>query len=84
MKCSYQNTEPFANGAFRNVYRGQYTEGLQAGDPCVVKKFIKGCVYEDQYFAEDIKAVDRAKEIITAFNAAAFINKTIYYLCFTK
>ena len=53
MKCSYQNTEPFANGAFRNVYRGQYTEGLQAGDPCVVKKFIKGCVYEDQYFAED-------------------------------
>ena len=69
---------PFAEGAFRNVYRGKYTEGLQAGDPCVMKMFKKGSVYEDRFFAEDVKAVGRAKEITTAFNAAAFVNKTIY------
>ena len=69
---------PFAKGAFRNVYNGTYTDGPQTGEPCVAKRFRNGCVFESVFFEQDIKAVDRCKEIVTAFNKAAMVNKTIF------
>ena len=69
---------PFAEGTFRNVYKGTYTEGPQLGEACVGKRFKTGGVFEDRFFAEDVVAVSRAKQIIRAFNQAGMINKTIY------
>ena len=77
-RCKYISETPFAYGAFRSVCEGEYTEGRQSGEPCVLKKFIKGGVFEDRYFSEDIKAVGRSKDIIHAFNTAGFVNKTMY------
>ena len=70
---------PFASGAFRNVYSGTYTgDGPQKGEPCVGKRFRSGCVFESVFFEQDIKAVGRCKSIVTAFNKAAIVNKTIF------
>jgi len=64
-------------GAFRWVHKGLYTinpaipfddGGPQNGQLCVLKEFKSGSVYEDSFFQNDIKAVDKAGAIITAFN----------------
>eukprot|EP00961_Rhodomonas_salina_P135874 1827896-Rhodomonas_salina.1 len=68
---------PFAQGAFRWVAEGTYTEGNRAGEPCVCKWFKTGSVFEEEFFASDIHAVQKAEQIITKFNNAGFIDKTI-------
>ena len=70
--------EPFAEGSFRFVKRGTYVGGPQHGEPCAVKYFKTGSVYEERFFNEDIKAVNRSKEIITAFNQARIVDKPIH------
>lgn len=42
--------------------------------PCVCKWFKTGAVYEDAFFANDLKAVDKAQEIIDAFNDLQIAN----------
>jgi hypothetical protein len=44
----------------------------------VAKWFKTGAVYDKAFYEKDIKAVDKAAEIVSAFNKAAFINQTIY------
>ena len=68
---------PFAQGAFRLVAKGEYTEGRRKGQPCVVKWFKKGCVYEEAYFSEDIKAVEKAIHIVEQWNKQKVIDKHI-------
>ena len=67
----------FAQGNFRYVYKGTYTEGRRNGTPCVCKVFKTGSVFEDTYFLTDINAVDKALHIIEQWNAQGFINKHI-------
>ncbi|KAK0744507.1 hypothetical protein B0T21DRAFT_407605 [Apiosordaria backusii] len=67
---------PFASGAFRWVAKGGYTSGARSGQACVLKWFKTGAVFEDDYFALDIKAVDRALEIVNRFNELNIVNKT--------
>jgi len=68
-------------GAFRWVHKGQYAPdprvpdhdgGPQNGELCVSKEFKTGSVYEEHFFDKDIRAVDKANEIIMAFNKVAF------------
>lgn len=61
-RTTYHN--PFASGAFRWVAKGVYTSGARSDHACVLKWFKTGAVFEDDYFALDIKAVDRALEIV--------------------
>lgn len=68
----------FAEGAFRYVYRGKFTTGPRAGEACVAKEFKTGCVYEETFFQDDIKAVQKAGEIIKDFNECSGISKPIY------
>ncbi|KAL2178438.1 kinase-like domain-containing protein [Thermothelomyces heterothallicus CBS 202.75] len=68
---------PFASGAFRWVAKGVYTSGARSGQACVLKWFKTGAVFEDDYFALDIKAVDRALEIVNRFNELNIVNKTV-------
>ncbi|KAH6628427.1 kinase-like domain-containing protein [Chaetomium tenue] len=68
---------PFASGAFRWVARGVYTSGARSGQACVLKWFKTGVVFEDEYFALDIKAVDKALEIVNRFNELNMVNKTV-------
>ncbi|RMZ39554.1 hypothetical protein AFCA_002328 [Aspergillus flavus] len=79
-KCSVPNSalkNPFAQGAFRWVAKGSYTSGSRRGQACVVKWFKTGAVFSDDYFTLDIKAVDKALEIVSMFNQLNIINKVV-------
>ena len=52
---------PFAQGVFRLVAMGHYTEGPRNGQKCVAKWFKTGAVYEEDFFAMDIRAVEKAQ-----------------------
>lgn len=68
---------PFAEGAFRYVAKGTYTSGDRRGQECVVKWFKTGGVFEADYFTLDIKAVDKALEIVNKFNELNIVNMPI-------
>ncbi|TWU77261.1 hypothetical protein ED733_003122 [Metarhizium rileyi] len=68
---------PFAQGAFRWVAKGIYCAGPRRGQPCVAKWFKTGAVFSTDYFTLDIKAVDKALEIVNKFNQLGVINKLI-------
>jgi hypothetical protein len=76
--CEYLE-EKWDQGKFRWVHKGMYAPdpmipghdgGPQNGELCVLKEFKTGSVYERSFFKNDIKAVDKAGEIIDAFNVA--------------
>ena len=67
----YDLQHPFASGAFRWVAKGKYTRGANKGKPCVFKWFQDvntQNIYQERFFAEDIKAVDKSVEIVDMFN----------------
>ncbi|KAB8211833.1 kinase-like domain-containing protein [Aspergillus parasiticus] len=68
---------PFAQGAFCWVAKGSYTSGSRRGQACVVKWFKTGAVFSDDYFTLDIKAVDKALEIVNRFNQLNIVNKVV-------
>ncbi|KAI0593648.1 kinase-like protein [Biscogniauxia sp. FL1348] len=68
---------PFSEGAFRWVARGTYVTGSRAGQACVVKWFKTGAVFEADYFTLDIKAVDKALEIVNRFNELNIVDKAV-------
>ncbi|KAL2127521.1 hypothetical protein VTI74DRAFT_10586 [Chaetomium olivicolor] len=68
---------PFASGAFRWVAKGGYTSGERQGEACVGKWFKTGAVFEEDYFTLDIKAVDKALEIVNRFNQLNVVNKAV-------
>ncbi|KAI4859329.1 kinase-like protein [Hypoxylon rubiginosum] len=68
---------PFAEGAFRWVAKGTYTSGSRSGQTCVAKFFKTGAVFEADYFTLDIKAVNKALEIVNRFNELNIVNKSV-------
>jgi hypothetical protein len=51
---------PFAQGAFRWVAKGKYTEGERAGQECVCKWFKTGGVTESSFYDADLNASKEA------------------------
>lgn len=74
---NYELRNPFAEGAFRWVAKGRYVSGPRKGQQCVSKWFKTGAVFSSDYFTLDIKAVDKALELVNRFNQLNFINKVI-------
>ncbi|KAL2679257.1 hypothetical protein Neosp_010024 [[Neocosmospora] mangrovei] len=72
-----ERENPFAQGAFRWVAKGVYASGTRKSQACVVKWFKWGVVFEADYFTLDIKAVDKALEIVNRFNELNLIDKDI-------
>ncbi|CAM9489395.1 unnamed protein product, partial [Heterosigma akashiwo] len=71
--CKY----PFAQGAHRYCAKGRYTSGTRKGQLCVTKWFKTGGVFEEHFFEHDIKASDKAVDLVREWNNRGFINKTI-------
>ncbi|KAG7667698.1 hypothetical protein Ndes2526B_g01909 [Nannochloris sp. 'desiccata'] len=68
----------FASGANMHVYKGVYTRGERSGEECVSKVFKTGSVFENAFFAAELKVVDEARSIIETFNAQRILsNSTI-------
>ncbi len=68
---------PFAEGNLRYVARGIYTSGKRRNQECVIKWFKTGHVESNTFFKYDIRAVDKALEIISEFNNAEVLDQHI-------
>ena len=77
-EASVSRGEIYACGAFKNVYRGEYTSGVRAGEECVSKEFKSGSVYAASYFDSEMKIFEKTLEIINKFNRSGLINKNIW------
>ena len=64
----YDMEKPFAEGSFRWVANGKYTEGERKGEECVAKWFKSGVVFKEQFFEKDLNAIDKALEILELWN----------------
>jgi len=73
----YDLDHPFAEGGFRWVAKGRYVAGHRTGQPCVCKWFKTGAVFETTFFDLDIKAMNKALEIIQQWNRNNYINKLV-------
>ncbi|THC87548.1 hypothetical protein EYZ11_013006 [Aspergillus tanneri] len=73
----YSKAPGVSRCAFRWVAKGSYTSGPRKGEACVVKWFKTGAVFSNDYFTLDIKAVDKALEIVNRFNQLNIINKVV-------
>ncbi|KAI1169547.1 kinase-like domain-containing protein [Nemania sp. FL0916] len=67
----------FASGAFKDVYQGWYIGGGRDGRRCVAKEFKTGSVFEESYFAEEMRVIERTQRIIDDCHKARFIDKRI-------
>ena len=74
---SYNLKNPFAEGGFRWVAKGNYTSGQRNGEDCVCKWFKTGHTFEDSFFALDIQATDKALDIIKEWNSRRYITGTV-------
>lgn len=68
---------PFAQGGFRWVAKGVYTEGHRAGEACVCKWFKTGHVVEASFFDLDIRAMNKAHDLVREWNGRRFLDKII-------
>ena len=57
--------------------KGHYVSGPRQGQRCGAKWFKNGAVFSDDFFTLDIKAVDKALEIVEQFNQLNVIDKVI-------
>ncbi|KAI2610566.1 kinase-like protein [Hypoxylon sp. NC1633] len=71
------HNNPFAEGTLRWVAKGTYVSGPREGGDCVFKWFKTGGVFEEDYFTLDIRAVDKALEIVNKFNDLNITNRLI-------
>ncbi|KAK2757066.1 hypothetical protein FQN54_005035 [Arachnomyces sp. PD_36] len=74
---TYDLEHPFAQGAFRWVAKGTYTSGQRSGQACVSKWFKTGAVFSADFFDLDLKAVDKALEIVNRFNQLSIVSKVV-------
>lgn len=66
-------SRPFGQGSFRVAALGKYTQGPRKGRACVGKWFITGHVHESVYFDHDMRAVEKAAQIVTIFNSKNYV-----------
>uniref|UniRef100_A0A0G4HI07 Alpha-type protein kinase domain-containing protein n=1 Tax=Chromera velia CCMP2878 TaxID=1169474 RepID=A0A0G4HI07_9ALVE len=69
----------FAQGAFRYVVKGKYTKGARLGQPCVAKYFKKSVTQQSvsAFFREDVKAVEKTREILEKLNEKGYLKENI-------
>lgn len=70
-------TNPFAQGTFRWVAKGSYTNGPRSGQAAVCKWFKTGHVMEAEFFDLDIKAMNKALDLVQQWNSHRFIDQMI-------
>jgi hypothetical protein len=69
----------YAKEAFKNVYKGVYTEGERKNEECVSKIFINNDVNADLFFHNEMEIVKKAMAIIENFNKqVTLVDKKIY------
>lgn len=77
-QASIDRSTVFAVGGFKLVYKGTYVEGRRKGEACVCKVFKSGSVFENSFFDNEMKIVNKAAELINRFNSRGIIDKDIW------
>ena len=76
-ECSFRK-QLFAQGTFKNVYKGIYVLGERRGQNAAVKVFKSGSVFEASFFDSELDVVEKAMEIINQFNAGNFTTQRVW------
>jgi hypothetical protein len=76
-RASIDKSKIFAQGTFKIVWRGVYTQGSRAGQACVAKEFKTGSGYEAYNFREELAIVASAQAIIDKWTEARVVNRRI-------
>ncbi|PMD12136.1 hypothetical protein NA56DRAFT_713469 [Hyaloscypha hepaticicola] len=74
------NDKTFASGTFKEVWEGVYTDGPRKSEPCAVKAFKTGSVFEEHYIQEKLSILERTQRIIDDFAAAKVIENGRIFL----
>ena len=67
-------------GSFKVVYKGRYTRGERAGQPCVCK-MLRGTdhdPYAESIFDEELEIVRKSQDILDKFNAEGCVDRKVY------
>eukprot|EP00158_Paraphelidium_tribonemae_P001865 Partr_v1_DN24888_c0_g2_i1_m29793 putative NA len=78
VEASIQLDSIYASGAFKNVYKGEYTDGQRKGEECVCKIFKDPGQIERKYFDAELEIVAKAQTIVDKFNTDRIIDKIIW------
>lgn len=70
-------TSPFAAGGFRFCAEGVYTEGNRKGKKAVCKWFKTGHVFESMFFDQDIRAMEKAVDLVAQWNKKGYVDQRI-------
>ncbi len=73
----YDLDHPFAEGGFRWVAKGKYIQGTRTGEACVCKWFKSGHVNQATFFDLDIKAMNKAHDLIREWNGRNLMNALV-------
>ncbi|KAJ7301279.1 kinase-like domain-containing protein [Mycena albidolilacea] len=76
-RAEIDQSQVFATGTFKNVWKGIYTVGARTGQPCVAKEFKTGSVYESHYFEEEMNVIRLTQVVIDAWHAEQIIDSDI-------
>ena len=74
---TYALSHPSASETFRWVAKESYASGARSGEACVTKWFKYGHYFEETFFNEDIKAIEKAIDIVSQFNQSNTIDNNI-------
>ncbi|GKY93150.1 hypothetical protein MPSEU_000283000 [Mayamaea pseudoterrestris] len=74
---SHDLDHPFAQGSFRWVAKGKYTEGNRAGQQCVCKWFKTGGVMESRFYDADLSAAEEAIRMVSKWNSHKLVNRMV-------
>ncbi|KAJ7213155.1 kinase-like domain-containing protein [Mycena pura] len=76
-RAEIDQSQVFATGAFKIVWKGVYTVGARRGERCVAKEFKTGSVYEKRYFEEEMNVIRLTQGVIDAWHAEQIITRDI-------
>ena len=68
---------PFASGGFRHAAKGIHTTGRRKGQKAVCKWFKRGHVFENEFYTDDIKAMEKAVDLVRLWNNENIISQRI-------
>lgn len=79
------DTNLYATGTCKNVWRGTYTRGSRTGQPCVAKEFkpsfssssSSSSSLAESYFAQELNIVRLTQTLVNSWHAARLIDAAI-------
>ena len=78
--ANFDTSYVWNEGSFKVVYKGSYTQGERAGQPCVGKMLrdTDQDPYAASIFDQELEIVRKSQDILDKFNAGGFVDRKVY------